>query len=425
MGIALNSSASTDGLLSSSINKSRKMKRIKVLHIITHLGFGGGLDNTLLTVKGHSRDRFEVHLAAGEIEQGEAYSDWSSRAEEYADSLFIIPDMCRSVHLLNDSRAVSKITDLIRKHNYQIVHTHTSKAGILGRIAARRAGVPVIIHTYHAFGWQVVKSSQGSAWRNQLAASLKEQIYVAIERYGASISDALISVAELNKQEVIERKVAPPEKISTIYSGIDLERFSTCSEDRNEICHRLGLDPTLPIVGMIGRLSTQKAPLDFVKAAKLVLQSKPHVQFIMVGDGPMAQEVEEAIGTEHRIKIMGFIENVTEIYAILDIFALSSLWEGLGRALTEAMIMAVPVAATNVGGIPELVIHKETGLLSNPGEPGELAENILWLLDHPEEAKKMSFCAKDRVIPAFSGKHMVEQIEALYERLLLEKKQPL
>ncbi|MGZ8158481.1 MAG: glycosyltransferase family 4 protein [Methylobacter sp.] len=396
------------------------MERIKILHLITHLGFGGGLDNTLLTVNGHSRDRFEVHLAAGQIEQGEAYSDWSARAEECADSLFIIPALHRSVHLLHDMQAVNQIANLIKQQNYQIVHTHTAKAGILGRIAARRAGVPVIIHTYHAFGWQVAQSPQDSALR-KLLNPLKEQVYVAVERYGASISDGLIAVADLNKREVIERKVAPAEKLTTIYSGIDLDRFSARSTDRNELCRRFGLDPALPIVGMIGRLSTQKAPLDFVKAAKLALQSRPDAQFIMVGDGPMEQEVEAAIGSEHRIKILGFMENITDIFAILDVFALSSLWEGLGRALTEAMIMNIPVAATDVGGVPELVIHKETGLLSAPRDPAQLAKNIVWLLDHPEEARKMSQRAHSRVVPAFSGRHMVERIEALYERLMLEK----
>jgi glycosyltransferase involved in cell wall biosynthesis len=396
------------------------MERIKILHLITHLGFGGGLDNTLLTVRGHSRDRFEVHLAAGQIEQDETYTDWSARAKEYADSLFIIPDLHRSVHLPHDISAVKQIAELIRRENYQIVHTHTAKAGILGRIAARRAGVPVIIHTYHAFGWQVAQSSRNTAVHKLIAAT-KEKVYEAVERYGASLSDALIAVADLNKREVVERKVAPPEKITTIYSGIDLERFSARSASREEICQRFGLDYTLPIVGMIGRLSTQKAPLDFVKAAKLVLQSLPNVQFVMVGDGPMAEEVEAAIGTDHRIKILGFMEDVTEIFTILDVFALASLWEGLGRALTEAMIMGVPVAATAVGGVPELVIHKETGLLSAPQEPAKLAENILWLLNHQDEARKMSERARNRVVPAFSGDYMVEQIEVLYDRVMLEK----
>lgn len=397
------------------------MERIKVLHLITHLGFGGALDNTLLTVKGHSRERFEVHLAAGEIESDEGYSDWSERAAQYADSLFILPNLRRSIYLPDDFRAIRQIEKLIKKENYQIVHTHTAKAGILGRIAARRAGVPVVVHTFHAFGWQVAQTQDSSFWRNSLKW-FKEKFFVGIERYGASISDGLIAVADINKLEAIARKVVSPEKIVTIYSGIDLDRFSRDSRtDRNELCQRLGLDPDRPIVGMIGRLSTQKAPLDFVKAAKQVCQQNEHVQFVLVGDGPLATAVQLAIGEEKRIKILGFTETIMEIFLILDVFVLSSLWEGLGRALTEAMIMNVPVAATRVGGVPELVIDKETGLLSEPGEPLQLAENISWLLDHPVEAKRMSTHAYARVVPAFSGQRMVERIEAFYEHLLGEK----
>lgn len=396
------------------------MERIKILHLITHLGFGGALDNTLLTVKGHSRDRYEVHLAAGSIDAGEDYSDWTARAQEYADNLFIIPRLHRAIHLRDDVHAVRQIAALIRKEKYQVIHTHTSKAGLLGRIAARQAGVPVVVHTFHAFAWQVAYTYQASAWK-QRSSALKERFYVALERYGASLSDALITVADLNKQEALERKVAPPEKFSTIYSGIDLSRFSPCSRDRNELCRAIGLDPGRPIVGMIGRLSTQKAPKDFVMAAKKALQHKPHTQFLLVGDGPLEEEVREAIGSEQRIKIIGFTDNVAEIFAILDVFALSSLWEGLGRALTEAMIMKVPVAATRVGGVPELVKHGETGLLSEPGDSEQLAENIVWLLDNPDEAKKMSERAKARVVPAFSEQHMVKQIESLYERMLLKK----
>jgi glycosyltransferase involved in cell wall biosynthesis len=183
----------------------------------------------------------------------------------------------------------------------------------------------------------------------------------------------------------------------------------------------LGLSPNQPIVGTIGRLSTQKAPLDFVAAANIVLQQKPDVQFIMIGDGPLASQVRQAIGDEQRIKLFGYRDDVPEVMSILDLFVLSSLWEGLGRALTEAMIVGVPVAATAVDGVPELVTHQQTGLLSPPGTPARLAENIIWILDHPEEAQRMSQSARNRVVPTFGAERMVEQIEALYERLLLEK----
>lgn len=393
------------------------MERIKVLHIITHLGVGGGLDNTLLTVKGLSRDRYEVHLAAGDLESGEQYTDWKERAKEYSDELIHFPDLRRPIDFRRDFSVLREMTNFIRNQNYQIVHTHYAKAGLLGRIAAKRAGVPIIIHTYHTFSWKVAHAFHTSAWRNY-TSSAKERFYVALEQYAASLCSALITVCELNKQEAITRNIAPPEKFVRIYSGIDLTRFQVSSTDKIRLCQKFGLNPQFPIIGNVGRLSTQKSPTDFVKAAKIVLQRHPNVQFLMVGDGPLEALTQEAIGTESRIRMIGFQEDVPEILSVLDIFALSSLWEGLGRALTEAMIMSRPVAATSVGGVPELIIDKETGLLSQPGNPVELADNIIWLLDHPQEAKKMGERARQKVFSDFSSEKMVKQIESLYESSL-------
>jgi glycosyltransferase involved in cell wall biosynthesis len=390
------------------------MEKIKVLHLITHLGVGGAQDNTLLTVKGHSRKRYEVHLAAGPD-----YTDWEARGRAYANAFFLFPDLRRSVDPRVDWRALNQITDFLREHKYHIVHTHSAKAGTLGRMAARRAKVPLVIHTFHSFGWQVARTANTRPWQ-VYTSSVKEWFYILMERYAASLCDALITVSELNKQEAMNINLAPPEKFTTIYSGIDLNRFKV-NVERTQKCHSLGLSPNQPIVGTIGRLSTQKAPLDFVAAANIVLQQKPDVQFIMIGDGPLASQVRQAIGDEQRIKLFGYRDDVPEVMSILDLFVLSSLWEGLGRALTEAMIVGVPVAATAVDGVPELVTHQQTGLLSPPGTPARLAENIIWILDHPEEAQRMSQSARNRVVPTFGAERMVEQIEALYERLLLEK----
>jgi glycosyltransferase involved in cell wall biosynthesis len=390
------------------------MEKIKVCHLITHLGIGGAQDNTLLTVKGHSRKHFQVHLAAGQD-----YTDWVERGRAYADAFFVFPDLCRSVQPQRDWRALSQLADFFKKGQYDIVHTHSAKAGTLGRIAARRAQVPIIIHTFHSFGWQVARTVQTTPWKN-LTSHLKRWFYILVERYAASTADALITVSELNKHEAIKTRVAPPDKLTTIYSGIDLSRFNVKVERARKLSS-LGLNPDQPVIGTVGRLSTQKAPLDFVAAAKTVLQQKPGVQFIMVGDGPLASQVHQAIGDEHQIQVLGFRDDVPEILSILDMFVLSSHWEGLGRALTEAMIAGVPAAATAVDGVPELVTHQETGLLSPPGEPARLAENIVWLLDHPDAAQRMRDRAKERVVPAFSAERMVEQIEALYESLLVEK----
>lgn len=390
------------------------MKKIKVLHLITHMGFGGSQDNTLLTVEGHSRKRYEVHLAFGPD-----YTDWEARARACADEIFIFPDLCRSIKPKADMRALTNLTEFIRKQNYDIVHTHCAKAGTLGRIAARRAKVPIIIHTFHCFGWKVTRTVYTRPW-HPFTFFIKKWFYILVERYAASLSDALITVSELNKQEAIDVKLAPSEKFTTIYSGIDFSLFKINLE-RFKKCRSLGLSPTLPIIGTIGRLSIQKAPLDFIAAAKIVLQRNPDVQFIMIGDGPLAAEVCQAIGDEQRIKLLGYRDDVPEILSVLDMFVLSSLWEGLGRALTEAMIVGVPVAATEVDGVPELVTHRQTGLLSPPGDPARLAENISWLLDYPDEAYRMKEAARKRVLPAFSADRMIEQIEVLYERLLAEK----
>ena len=394
------------------------MTKVRVLHVITHLGFGGALDNTLLTVQGHARDRYVVHLAAGPA-PGEGYADWEARARACSDAMFILPNLCRPVHLPRDIRALNELTKLIRDGHYQVVHTHCAKAGLLGRIAARRARVPVVVHTYHLFPWQTTKDPSGSPGRKLLSAA-KRWLYILLERYAASLSDALITVSDLNRREAIALKVAPAGKLTTIYSGIDVDRFAVRS-GRTEICRGVGLDPGRPIVGSIGRLSTQKAPLDFVSAAKIVLQRKPHVQFLLVGDGPMVQQVQKAIDGEPRIKMLGCQSNVPEILSILDTFVLSSLWEGLGRALTEAMIAGVPVVVTAVDGVPELVTHGETGLLSPPSNPARLADNIVRLLDNPEAARTMAERAKQGVVTAFGGRRMVERIEMLFSGLLARK----
>ena len=141
----------------------------------------------------------------------------------------------------------------------------------------------------------------------------------------------------------------------------------------------------------------------------------------MIGDGPLASEVHRAIGDEQRIKVLGYRDDVPEILSVLDMFVQSSLWEGLGRALTEAMFVGVPVVATAVDGVPQLVAHQQTGLLSSPGDAAQLARNIVWLLNNPLEAQRMTKNAKSRVAPEFGADLMVQKIEALYERLLDEK----
>ncbi len=398
---------------------TKEATRVKVLHVITHLGAGGALDNTLLTVERLSREFYEVDLAAGYLPADESYTCWEQRSRQSADSLYLFPELQRQVHPLRDLRACQRLTNFIRQQGYQIVHTHCSKAGVLGRIAARRAGVPIVVHTCHAFGRQVANNSHGATLRLPVVAA-KRRLFTLLDRYAGSLSDRIITVCDQNKRQAIEQKLARPDRIVTIYSGIDLDRFDV-SADRLEICEMFELDPACPLVGFIGRLAEQKAPLDFVTAAKLVLHSRPDAQFLMAGDGPLADQVVAEIRDEPRIKCIGFYQHVPELMSVLDALAVSSLWEGLGRSVTEAMIMGVPVAATAVDGVPELVHHQRTGLLSPPRDPDALAANIVRLLEHPDEAQGMARRAKRRVVPAFGAERMLEQIDSLYRSLLHEQ----
>lgn len=390
------------------------MRKIKVLHLITHLGFGGASDNTLLTVKDLSRSRYEVHLAAGTD-----YLDWTEQGRAYADDFFLFPTLYRSPKPLADLRLLYQLKHFFKEQQYDIVHTHNAKAGVIGRMAAQLANVPIILHSMHLLSWQDMEGAKNTLLQKAKSA-LQTQVYFQLEKYAASLSDRIITVSNLNREEAFKAGLAPAEKLVTIYSGIEYDRFRI-TVDKEQKCQSLGLNPQQPIIGMIGRLSPQKAPLDFVTAARHVLQKRPDAQFLMVGDGPLADEVRVAVGTETRIQVLGYREDVPEILAILDIFALSSLWEGLGRALTEAMSVGLAVAATAVNGVPEIVKHQETGLLSPPAEPQKLAENILWFLDHPAETQQIRLRGQEQVLPNFGSNQMVAQIEALYETLLAQK----
>ncbi len=387
------------------------MKRLKVLHLITHFGVGGAFDNTLATAERHDRDRYEVHLAGG-TEQ----SDWRWRAEAVADQVFGIDDLHREPAPLADLRLVSKLASFMREQRYDIVHTHCAKAGVVGRMAARRAGVPAIAHTFHLFAWQT-ESSSGAPLLGRVASAGKKAAYVQLERYAASLSDALITVCDENRSQALRLRLARPEKLVTIYSGIDLKKYVP-TRDPREVRLELGLDPDRPVVGNVGRLAEQKAPLDLVTAAKEILRSRPDAQVVLAGDGPLADEVRAAAADEPGIRLIGHRSDVPDVLSAFDVFMQASLWEGLGRAATEAMVMRLPVAATAVDGVPELVEHGVTGLLSKPRDTSALAQNVLWLLNDPVEARRMGARGHSRVVPAFDVDHMVRSIERVYERVL-------
>lgn len=376
------------------------MTRQNILHLITHLGIGGAQDNTLITVRDLDRERYEVHLVAGTDETA-----WVERGRSWSDQLHLIPSLRHAINPVSDLRSLGALVALLRREQFAIVHTHSSKAGVLGRAAARLAGVPIVVHTVHGFAW------------TPAMLPLHRHAYQQLERWLARWSDQIITVAETNRRDLVDLGIAPAAKMTTIYSGIDQTPFAA-QVDRVATCRSLGLQPDAPIVGSVARLSPQKAPLDFVAAARIVSQSLPEAQFVLVGDGPLRTQVEAECRGMPNVFVLGARSDVAGLLPIFDVFALASHWEGLGRALTEALLAGLPVAVTAVDGIPEVVMHEQTGLLAPPGQPVSLANNIIRLLRDRSLAQRLGQKGQAWVQDRFTATAMVTRIDQLYQQLL-------
>jgi glycosyltransferase involved in cell wall biosynthesis len=279
---------------------------------------------------------------------------------------------------------------------------------MLGRWAAWLGGVPVIVHTVH--GWS----------HHDRQHPLARRLFILMEQVTAPITDRLIVVSPLNIEKGLADGIARPEKYVTIRSGIDLDRFRQPERPREAVRAELGIPAEAPVVGTVTRLSAQKAPLDFVAAAARVAEQRPDVHFVVVGDGPLRAEVEAAVAAEGLAKtvhLTGLRRDVPDVMHSFDIFALSSLWEGLPRVLPQAMAAGLPIVATAVDGNAEAVEDGINGLLTPPGDPHAFADALLRLLEDGQLADRMGSAGLE-MVDEFSARKMVRDIEALYQELL-------
>jgi glycosyltransferase involved in cell wall biosynthesis len=369
--------------------------RVRVLHVITHLDRGGATDNTLLTVAGLDRSRYQVDLAAGP-------GDLEAQARAAADRLFLLPGLARALGRPADLRAAVVLWRLAA--SYDIVHTHTAKAGVLGRFAARARKVPAVVHTIHAF-----PVSPGMSWPVRRAL-------LAVERRAARCADRIIAVCDANAREAQALGIATPERLAVVVSGVPTATLVTGDRARGRAV--LGLPDGVPVVGTVTRFMEQKAPLDFVAAARRIVAADPAAHVLVVGDGPLRAEVERAAAGEPRIHLLGFRDDVPDLLAASDVLAFSSRWEGLGRALTEAVLAAKPVVATAVNGVPDLVVDGATGHLVPPGRPDLLAQRTLAVLGLPDRGASLGAAGAARIAGRFDVSSMVAGIDALYREAL-------
>lgn len=382
--------------------------RYRVLLLVTKLELGGAQQIVLSTAKALDRSKFEVEIATTPgLLLDEALSIPRSR-------VWIIPHMVRTPSPLNDIMAFLELLRLMRIRGYHLVHTHGSKAGILGRIAAWVYRVPVIIHTYHGFGFH-----RYQPW-------YERWLYVGLERVAAKVSKRLIAVSEANIRKGIAHRIGDPSKYVLIHGGTKIEEFTRASSsvNRREKRIELGLDPDKPVVCMVACLKPQKAPLDFVELAYKVSLEFPDAQFLLVGDGILRPAVERRVrdlGLEGRFFLSGWRWDVPEIMASIDILVLTSLWEGLPLVIPQAMASGKPVVATKVDGSEEAVVEGETGFLVRPRDVDGASRTVLKLLSDPDLRKRMGEKGRE-MAPYFDEARMIAEEIRLYEELLEEGK---
>jgi len=389
------------------------MEKIKVLHIITRLILGGAQENTIFTVWGLNKsDCYEVELATGPPIGPEGSLIEEAKKREIR--LKIIRHMRREINLFRDLLAFVELYLLIRKGKYTIVHTHSSKAGILGRLAARMAGVKIIIHSVHGLPF--------FEYQNRFL----NYIYILCERFAALFTDKLISVCDAMARKAVAAGVAKENKFRTIYSGIELNHYLNSDISIAEKQKELNLDPAVPVVGNISRLFELKGHNYLLEAASQVVGVFPEAKFLLVGDGILKERLvcqAEDLKIRDNIVFTGLVERkeIPKLISVMDVIVHTSLREGLPRVLPEALAMAKPVIAFEIDGTAEIIKDGMNGYLIPPKDSRKLANSIIHLLQDKEKARRMGEAGRGMVNPAFDLEVMVERISEVYRESIEER----
>lgn len=376
--------------------------RSRILHVITRLEPGGAQRNTLYTVEHLDRAQFDPALAWG---PGDPLDEAAAAIDDLRREP--IPELVRPVAPALDAWALRRLVEVMRRLGPHVVHTHSSKAGVLGRVAARIAGVPVTVHSIHGYGF------------TPLQPAPVRVLFLVAERVMSRWTDHFIAVSERNLRTGLELGLFPPGRASLIRSGIELDRFRGAT-GATEARLRLGVPERAPLVVQVGNFKPQKAPLDFVRVASQVAERVPEAWFVMVGDGelrPAAEELAEDLGIADRMVFCGWWDEVPGLLAAARVSVLTSRHEGLPRAAVESLAAGVPVVATAVDGTPEVVSHGVNGFLVDAGDVVGLARRVCAVLRNDELYRRLAAAAPQH-LEEFDIDRMVRQQEDLYRWLL-------
>lgn len=374
-------------------------RRLRVVHVITKLELGGAQQNTLYTVSHLNPGLFETHLVTGTG----GFLDAEARSKNEVQVHFC-SDLIREIRPTADLRAFRFLRNLFLRLKPDIVHTHSSKAGVLGRLAARSAGIPHIVHTYHGFGFH--------KYQNPLLFRL----YVSMEKLACRRTEHLIFVGKENQEWASELHLLNGCSHSLIRSGVETDRFLNSNKESQQK-DNLHIPPDAKVVGMIACLKQQKDPLLYVEVADLVTRELPNVYFLLIGDGELREAVLKRAAEmkyPERFRHLGWQQNPEQILAQLDLLVLTSLWEGVPRVIPEATLSGVCVVASNIPGNREVIFNNRNGVLAEPRNRRDFADKILESLTH---SRTVDPEIRDKIRREFDIDAMVRMQEELYLKL--------
>ena len=383
------------------------MGRIRILNIITRLEQGGAPLSVLEMIGRLSPSRYDVVLAAGQTDDPDL--DLTDGARNRGIQLCAIPALRRNIHPLRDLLAFCHIVRTIRAGRYHLVHTHTSKAGLLGRLAARFCGVSAVVHSPHG---TVLEGYFGP---------LATRFFALLERLAALCADRIICLTEMEIGQYLRVRIGRRSQYTHIYNGIDVDAFAGRTSDRTAVRSALGLADDHLICITIGRLVPVKGHADLLHAFRMAVTECPQLRLLIVGEGILRTQLEALsahLGIDRKIVFLGWRNDTAELLGASDIFILSSHNEGLGLVLVEAMARCLPVVATAVGGVPEVVRHNRTGILVAPHATKAIARGVQNLAADAERRRRMGLAGYERARAHFSIDATVRRTEQLYCELM-------
>jgi glycosyltransferase involved in cell wall biosynthesis len=391
---------------------SHTERAMRVTHIITRLVVGGAQENTLATVNGlRANPGVVVNLISGPTTGPEGSLE--NEAAKIPGLLNIIPELVRPVHPLKDFIALRKLEKILREQKPDIVHTHSGKAGILGRLAAKRAGVPTIVHHIH-----------GPSFGN-FQGALANFVFTAAERHAAKVTDHFFCSASAMTRLYLAAGIGKPSMFTRIFSGFNLEPFLNTTNDL-VLRQQLGLAENNFVIGKIGRLFKLKGHADLVTAFAKILPQVPHARLLFVGDGVLRGELENQIRElklDGKVIFTGLVppSEVARYVGLMDCLAHLSYREALSRALPQALAAGKPVVAYDFDGADEVCLENETGYLVRTGDTDAAAQKLLQLANHPGLREQFGRAGRAFVRDNFSIEKMVDDQYTIYLKLAAER----